>query len=1061
MRYTCVRLLLPLSLCATAAFPQITLNQSPSRTVGHPPTPTPERLTVYSSNPNLVEGREFWQPHGLALDTSSTPPALFVADTGNNRVLAWKDAGGFAYNKTADLVIGQPDLFSTNPQGPGYSLSTGLNAPTGLAVDARGNLYVMDSGNNRVLRFPKPFSKRSQVPDLVMGQPSFQTRGPNFNTSAQTPHQRGFYTSNLSGTVFSANMAFDAAGNLFLADPGNRRVVAFQAGDLGDSAANGPTAYLELGQLNFTSAQQALNAASSASALVVNQFAVPDALAFDSKGRLYVTDADPSTNPQFLSGRVLVFSPPFRNGGAASRIYGVFPAGSSSTPADVDHVVMYAPEGIFFQPDGSLGVLDSGSSRILIFDSVDNWPADGSAPQARTVIGQNNDFHNRAANNNQIATIATPPVRLDTLWRPVAVVATALELYVADAGNNRVVVLPRAGSSFNGAGRVLGQDFVNGANSPNLIEGREFNFSSDAGITLDSSGDVPHLWVADSGNNRVLGFRDVRKLAPGLKADIVIGQPDFRSGLCNAPTGDAVAPSATSLCHPTGVLVDSKGNLYVADTGNGRVLRYAAPFASSTLAGQAAELVIGKRSFTDTITDPSQVSMSAPYGLAFSGVNGLLVSDAAHNRVLYFPFTANGSFRPGTDNGLAAAKVFGQLSFTNTTTGTGMAGLNGPRHIAADTSGRPYVVDTGNSRVLIFGDPNGNDTPAQGATAAYAISGLNSPRGVFVNLSTGEFWVTNTNSGTALKYPTFDNLITGTGQPLVSVPAANATLAVAQDSYGDLFLADTSSRVAVYYPGMTALSAANALVSRPLAPGMAASIYPLGGTFGADTEQLQAYPMPTSMAKTQVLFNDTPVPLYFVSPGQINFLVPNGAPTSGTADVQVARTDTGQVLAAGTVAMSNVSPAIFAIDSVGKVRRAAVLNQDSTVNDPTNAAARGSVIAIYGTGAGFIPGVVDGAAAPGPDKGLLTTPSQPRVVIGSCFVDNCGPLLPGDPTDGAWVKFSGLTPGIAGLWQVNVQIPMAIVPANQVAVVLVMNNVGSVDPTDTRNFVTSIAVKEK
>jgi hypothetical protein len=119
------------------------------------------------------------------------------------------------------------------------------------------------------------------------------------------------------------------------------------------------------------------------------------------------------------------------------------------------------------------------------------------------------------------------------------------------------------------------------------------------------------------------------------------------------------------------------------------------------------------------------------------------------------------------------------------------------------------------------------------------------------------------------------------------------------------------------------------------------------------------------------------------------------------------------------------------------------------------------VIAIYGTGSGFIPGVVDGAAASGPDKGLLKTPSQPRVVIGSCFVDNCGPLLPGDPTDGSWVKFSGLTPGIAGLWQVNVQIPMAIVPANQVAVVLVMNNVGSVDPADKRNFVTAIAVKEK
>ena len=71
---------------APAGFPQVTLNQVPSRTVGHPITPQPEQLTVYSSNPNLVEGRELYGPTGLALDTSGTPPVLYVSDTGNNRV---------------------------------------------------------------------------------------------------------------------------------------------------------------------------------------------------------------------------------------------------------------------------------------------------------------------------------------------------------------------------------------------------------------------------------------------------------------------------------------------------------------------------------------------------------------------------------------------------------------------------------------------------------------------------------------------------------------------------------------------------------------------------------------------------------------------------------------------------------------------------------------------------------------------------------------------------------------------------------------------------------------
>jgi uncharacterized protein (TIGR03437 family) len=543
-----------------------------------------------------------------------------------------------------------------------------------------------------------------------------------------------------------------------------------------------------------------------------------------------------------------------------------------------------------------------------------------------------------------------------------------------------------------------------------------------------------------------------------VKADIVIGQPDFQSTLCNYPTGDLVAPTATNLCHPTSVLTDSKGNLYVADAFNGRVLRFPAPFAGSAATGGTADLVLGKRNFTDTISDPSPVFMARPYGLAFSGVNGLLVSDSLHNRVLYFPFTGNGTFRAGVDNGLAATMVFGQQNFTNTKSGSDLASLNAPQHIAADTSGRPYVADTGNNRMVIFNDPHDPATPALGANAVYSITGLNAPRDVFVNQGTGEIWVTNTNSGTAYKYPQFDTLYTSNGQPVTTIPAANATMAVAQDQYGDLFIADSSSRVAIYYPGLTALSAANALTNRPLAPGMAASIYPLGGQFSGGEGKLTTYPMPTTLVNTQVLFNGNPAPLYYVGPTQINFFVPNGAPISGTADLQVVRTDTLQVLAAGTVSMSNVSPSVFALDSAGKLRRAAVLNQDNTVNDPTNPAARGSVIAIFGTGAGYIPGVVDGQAASGGDGGLMKTPAQPRVVIGTNFVDQYQTLA-GDPTDSSWVKYSGLTPGIAGLWQVNVQIPMGVPPGNQTPVVLVMNNVGSTDPTNANNFVTTIAVK--
>ena len=103
-----------------------------------------------------MEGREFYAPQSVALDTSGSTPILYVSDTDNNRVLAWKDANGFQSGQKADLQIGQPDLLTTFPGGPGTAYSTGLFRPTGIAVDPSGNLYVADSGNNRVLRYPSP-----------------------------------------------------------------------------------------------------------------------------------------------------------------------------------------------------------------------------------------------------------------------------------------------------------------------------------------------------------------------------------------------------------------------------------------------------------------------------------------------------------------------------------------------------------------------------------------------------------------------------------------------------------------------------------------------------------------------------------------------------------------------------------------------------------------------------------------------------------------------------------------------------------------------------------------
>src|SRR5689334_18912019 len=105
MRHTLILLILAgFSVVVGNSQNPVALNPAPSRIIGHP---LPEVFTFNSAVPNLVEGREFFQPQGIALDTSATPPIIYVSDTGNHRILAWKDATSFRNGQPADLVVGQ------------------------------------------------------------------------------------------------------------------------------------------------------------------------------------------------------------------------------------------------------------------------------------------------------------------------------------------------------------------------------------------------------------------------------------------------------------------------------------------------------------------------------------------------------------------------------------------------------------------------------------------------------------------------------------------------------------------------------------------------------------------------------------------------------------------------------------------------------------------------------------------------------------------------------------------------------------------------------------------
>ena len=109
-------------------------------------------------------------------------------------------------------------------------------------------------------------------------------------------------------------------------------------------------------------------------------------------------------------------------------------------------------------------------------------------------------------------------------------------------------------------------------------------------ITFDAGN---RLWVADTTNNRVLMFNP--PFTNGMNADLVVGQSDFNT--------QSYGASMNRLRQPQGISFDPSGNLWVADSGNNRVLRYSPPFSD----GMGSDLSIGGYSMP-----PTQKSLNSP-----------------------------------------------------------------------------------------------------------------------------------------------------------------------------------------------------------------------------------------------------------------------------------------------------------------------------------------------------------------------------------------------------------------------------------------------------------------
>jgi uncharacterized protein (TIGR03437 family) len=1035
-------------LAVSDAVGQAPLNGShPPRVIGQPSVD----FILSSQNPNVVQGRELWAPSGVALDTSLTPPAVYVADTANNRILGWRNAASFQNGAYADLVLGQNSVISTLSLGPGTSITHGLTQPTGLAVDKQSNLWVVDSGNNRIVRFPQPFAAGGpQTSDVVIGQADFNSRTANRGGSvaANTVSTPVF----VDGHPAVQSLAFDANGNLWFTDTGNHRVLRYPAASL----TSQPTPNVVLGQPNLTTATPAPATAQGAESL--SSLRYPTGVALDQLGRIFVTDG---------LARALVYGAnPAQVGTSALRLLGRVRLTQGQMPPPRPNNIEFALALSVTTMANRPAVMDYGNNRIMVFDPFDSWAPDNpSTPGATSVIGQPNFSTN------------TPSAANNGLASPRAAAFSGTELFVADGAGNRMVVFPQNSTV---ATRVLGQvDF--GYSAPNLIEGREMylfsgfyglnnvsgvNFTDGGGIAIDASSGTVHLYVADTYNNRILCYRDVRNVRPGDKADMVIGQQDLLSSQINAPLNSSTQWNDQGLYLPIGLTVDPNGNLYVADFGNSRVLRFHQPFNGQNF--PHADLVLGQRSFTTQNTDPSAGTMAAPFGVALMPEGHLLVSDRSHNRVLIFKKPTGGDFTSGQD----AGAVIGQPNFFAITSAQGLPNrLVSPRGITIDSSGRLFVADTGNNRILVYTEvgsiPPGSDpSPVFSITNSTPNNALRAPVGVSVNPSTGEIWVAESGSGGTghvFRYPEYSHLL-ATGLPDYGFTSPTAPLAVVLDPSANLLVAEAGNRVSYYFKPVWVTNSGNYLPDANkqstwdhpcCAPGQIATAWAFSPSlsYGNITEaHFTSVPIATTLGDVQVFVNGVASPVYdVIPPNQINFQLPQATPTGSAIDVIVSRASTGEILGYNTATVVTASPGLitnslptglagaiqvsaqqFADNPVTCNGLANTTNTD-TVHCPggIRPANRGETITLYLTGQGVVSGMpADGDQAPAGSK--ITTSTLPRVIIGSDFVP-----------DGN-VTYSGLAPTLVGVWQINVVIPDKVAPGTT-PVAVVYKDVASSD----------------
>jgi sugar lactone lactonase YvrE len=634
-----------------------------------------------------------------------------------------------AWAQVITTVAGTNWLFPTG------SLSA-VNAPLGhiqsVAVDANGNLYIADIDGNTVTQVTP-----GGVLTVVAGNGSAGYSGDNGPAvSARLNQPNG--------------VAVDTAGNLYIADTNNQRIrkvtpagvisTLAGSGSAGYSGDNGPATSAKIWK--------------------------PMGVAVDGSGNLYIADAG--------NNRIRMVTPV----GTISTLAGTGSANYSGDGGPAISATLHSPGAVAVDGNGNLYIADTTNNRIRKVTpngTINTVVGDGSSaelyqPQG-VAVDSAGDLYIADTQHKQIREV-TPggkniilagsgtlgfsgdggPAGKATLDWPFGVAVDASgDYYIADTNNFRVrkvtpngVINTVAG---NGAYRFSGDGGP--ATSAAL--------NSPAGIAFDSAGNA---YVADSAGNRV------RKITPAGIITTVAGNGSY------GYSGDGGPATSAELDTPSGVAVDAKGNLYIADTKNNHIRRVTPDGTISTF---ATSLPVGKGLVE---------LLNLPAGVAVDAAGNLYISDTSDNQIR--KVDTNGVVSIVAGNGKPAFAGDGGLATA--------ASLNAPGGVAVDTAGNLYIADTGNSRVRKV-DTNGVIGTLVPTNPAYL------PSGVTVDAA-GNLYVANTNGQDALKVGAngVTSTLAGNGNQafagdggLATGAGLNQPKGVAIDPSGNLYIADTGN----------------------------------------------------------------------------------------------------------------------------------------------------------------------------------------------------------------------------------------------------------------------------